>query len=90
MLFTSMVDMAAFMVQSLFHFASCFKYTFLISLISYLCCPVETSDSKINLPVWISKCTSVFIICYIKIKVLALVLLYRFLNKSVFNLFLKF
>lgn len=74
MLFTSVVDMTAFMVQSLFYFASCFKYTFLISLISYLCCPVETSDSKINLPVWLSRHTSVFIICCIKIKVLVQVL----------------
>lgn len=73
MLFTSTVDMAPFMVQVLFHFASCFKYTFLISFISYLCCPVEISDSKINLPVWISRHTSVFII-YIKIKALTLVL----------------
>lgn len=68
-----MSDMAALMMQNLLHFANSFKYLFLISLISYLYCPVESSGAKINLPVWISRRSSVFIIYCIKIKSLALV-----------------
>lgn len=63
-------------VQDLLRFVCCVKYTFLISLISYLYCPVESSDAKINSPVWISRRSSVFVICCIKIKALALVLPY--------------
>jgi len=67
--------MTAFVLQNLFRFLNCFEHTFLISLISYLYCAVETSDAKISLPVWISRHSSVFIIYYVKIKAFALVLL---------------